>query len=194
MRYLNIKHFDVANGIGIRTSLFVTGCRHNCKGCFNLIAQNFEVGEEFTETVIEEIIDSMRADEIAGLTLLGGEPMDPDNQEGIAQLVKRFREEFGDTKNIWSWTGYVYPRDFDPKNGKNARAYTEYSDYLMDNIDVLVDGPFVEGIKSAKLLYRGSANQQIIDMKASRLSNSKVLLDLGEDPKLLDEIYSKSFK
>lgn len=188
MRYLNINRYDVANGKGLRTTLFVTGCRHACPGCFNLVAQDFEVGEEFTDETIEYLLDTMRPDEIDGLTLLGGEPMDPLNQPDIHRLIMRFREEFGDSKDIWMWTGYVYPRDFDPE-GRRPRAYTEHTDGILDNIDVLVDGPFVQGLKSLRLVFRGSANQEIIDMRASRETGEKVLLDVGEDPNLVKEIY-----
>lgn len=192
MKYLNIKEFDVANGLGVRTSLFVTGCRHACPGCFNLIAQNPDVGEEFTDEVIEYIIDTLRPSFMTGLTLLGGEPMDPNNQPSIRKLIERFREEFGWKKDIWSWTGYVYPRDFNPMDKRN-RAFTEHTDVIMDNLDILIDGPFIQQLASPKLMFRGSANQRIINMKETRQKHgmdegNNVYLDVGEDPLLVGEI------
>lgn len=193
MKYLNIKQFDVANGPGMRTSLFVTGCRHKCPGCFNLIAQNFEIGEEFTDETIDFLIESIRPEYMDGLTLLGGEPMDPLNQPSIHKLIMRVREEFGDSKTIWSWTGYVYPRDFERDSNK-ARAYTEYTDDILNNLDVLVDGPFIQSLKSAKLQFRGSANQEIIDMRKSRETGTKVVIQMDDDPNLVKEIYENSKK
>lgn len=184
---------DVANGPGLRTSLFVTGCNHACPGCFNLLAQDRTIGHDFTDETIDYIIDSIRPPHVQGLTLLGGEPMDPLNQPHIRKLIEEFRKEFGETKNIWSWTGYVYPQDFDVKRKKAARAYTEHSDFLLDNIDVLIDGAFMQSLKSAKLKFRGSANQEVIDMRESRRLNEKVVIDMG-DTDVIKEVYEASRK
>ena len=194
MKYLNINMFDVGNGPGVRISLFVTGCIHACPGCFNLIAQNAEVGEEFTEETIDELIEALRPAHVTGLTLLGGEPMDPRNQPSIHKLIMRFREEFGNTKNIWSWTGYVYPKDFDESLGKRARAFTPVTKEILENLDVLVDGPFIQSLKSAKLQFRGSANQQIIDMRKSLITGTKVISESQNDKEVVEQIYADAMR
>lgn len=164
MNYAEIKYNDIANGLGIRTSLFVSGCRHACKGCFNEIAWDFNYGKELSEEVIENILTSIEAYYISGLSLLGGEPLDPKNQERVAYVIKKFREKFGNTKNIWCYTGYIYELDFK----KGARAYTEHIDFILDNIDILVDGPFIQELSDISLEFRGSSNQRIIDLKEER--------------------------
>lgn len=160
MNYAEIKYNDIANGLGIRTSLFVSGCRHACKGCFNEVAWDFEYGKVFNDDVIEEILVSIEPYYISGLTLLGGEPLDPNNQEEVAKLIRKFREKFKDSKNIWCYTGYIYEDDFI----RGARAYTKYTDFILKNIDILVDGPFILELKDISLKFRGSSNQRIIEL------------------------------
>lgn len=173
MKYLNINLFDIANGPGMRTSLFVTGCTHACPGCFNKLAQDRTVGKEFTYETIEYILESLRPSYMQGLTLLGGEPLDPENQLSIKRLIMAVKREYGNTKDIWAWTGYVYPNDF--VESKKARANTEHINYILDNIDVLIDGPFIKTKKDVKLKLRGSTNQRVIDLKKSRKENDIIL-------------------
>jgi len=171
MHYGNIKPVDIANGEGIRVTLFVSGCRHHCKNCFNPETWNFDYGNKFDQTVEDQILSYLDHDFIKGLTLLGGEPMEPENQEGLLPFIRRFREKFGTTKNIWSYTGFVYDKDLIA----GGRAYTKYTDELLSNIDVLVDGPFIESLKNLSLNFRGSSNQRIIDLKKTRNINKIVL-------------------
>ncbi len=172
MNYATIKDTDIANGQGVRISLFVSGCTHHCKNCFNQEAWNFDFGKPFTEEVEKEIVEMCEPSYIKGLTLLGGEPMHPNNQQGIFSLVKRFREQFGDKKDIWCYTGYVLDKDF--KEG--ARANTDKTEFLIKNFDVIVDGPFVDELKNISLKFRGSENQRIIDVKKTLKENKIVLL------------------
>lgn len=171
MNYANIKYNDISNGEGVRTSLFVSGCNHGCKGCFNREAWDFEYGNIFDEKVLEDIINSIKSPYISGLSLLGGEPLNPKNQYGVYKIIKEFRKEFADTKNIWCYTGYTYKDDFIRGN----TAYTEYIEYILENIDVLVDGKFIEELKDVSLVFRGSSNQRIIDLKNTRVNNEPVL-------------------
>ena len=158
MNYGGLRFCDVANGTGCRVSLFVSGCTNNCPGCFNKEAQDFNYGQEFTSGTLEAILDGCDHDYIAGLTILGGEPMHPRNQPTVADIVSAFRKRFGDKKTIWVFTGYVLEKDLDP----GRRVYTDYTPVILDNIDVLVDGPFVEALKDPSLKFRGSSNQRHI--------------------------------
>lgn len=158
MKYANIKYHDIANGLGVRTSLFVSGCTHRCKGCFNEIAWDFGYGEEFTEEVMEEILESCGAVYVSGLTLLGGEPMEPCNQRGLLPLVKRFKERFP-KKNIWCYSGYTYESDILDDRG---RAHCEVTDEFLSYIDILVDGEFDQDQYDISLKFRGSKNQRIL--------------------------------
>lgn len=162
MTYAEIKHFDIANGEGVRTTLFVSGCRRGCKNCFNEVAWNFAAGRPFTREVEDEIIDSLRPDYVDGLTLLGGEPMEPENQAGLVEFVERVRAEFprGFGKTIWCFTGDVW--DVELVNG--GCHHTSYTDRLLSCVDVLVDGPFVQDMHDITLRFRGSSNQRLIDM------------------------------
>lgn len=189
MKYLDIRLFDVANGPGVRTTLFVTGCIHACPGCFNLIAQDATVGHDFTEETIEYILETLEPSHMTGLTLLGGEPMDPRNQKDVHDLIMAVKEKFGDKRSVWMWTGYIYPGDFNPDN-RGARAVTDYSKGILENLEVLVDGPFVQDLKSAKLQFRGSANQHIIDMPKSLETGRKVVIQADKDEDLVMEIYT----
>jgi len=173
MHYGNIKDKDIANGEGVRVTLFVSGCTHHCKNCFNPETWDFCYGNEFTREVEDKIIEMLKPSYIKGLTLLGGEPMEPQNQQALLPFIKRVREVYGNSKNIWSYTGYIYDRDLVP----NGRAYSSATDELLSKIDVLVDGPFVEPLKNISLKFRGSSNQRVIDLKATK-KQGKVILYL----------------
>lgn len=163
MYYSAIKYTDIANGLGVRTVLFVSGCRNRCKGCFQPETWNFCNGQVFDKDAEDAIIESLRPAYIKGLTLLGGDPLEPENQEGLIAFVRRVKQECPD-KDIWAYTGYLLDSDLIP----SGRLYTEYTEELLSYIDVLVDGPFVEEQKSLSLKFKGSANQRVIDMKAYR--------------------------
>ena len=160
MNYAGIKYCDIANGLGCRTVLFVSGCRNYCKECFQPQTWDFFYGEPFDEKIRQEILDSLKPAYIAGLTLLGGEPFEPENQKELLPFVKQVKELYPD-KNIWAYTGYVYDADLLP----GGRKYTEDTDELLGLLDVLVDGPFVRELHDITLKFRGSANQRVIDMK-----------------------------
>ena len=162
MNYADIKRVDVANGEGVRVSLFVSGCNHHCKGCFNECAWDFNYGNKFTDENIDEVINYLDHDHIEGLTLLGGEPLEYVNQEGILPLVKRVKEKFPN-KNIWCYTGFDFEKDVVGKMSKDNETTKE----LLNYIDVMVDGKFEEDKKNLKLKFRGSSNQRIIDVKES---------------------------
>ncbi len=169
MNYANIKTYSIENGTGVRVSLFVSGCTHHCKDCFNAEAWDFEYGKPFTKETEDEVIEDLRPDYMAGITLLGGEPMEPVNQRGLISLIRRIREELPQ-KTIWIYSGYVY-EDF--KDG--GRAHCEVTDEILSLCDILVDGPFVEEKKNISLRFRGSENQRIIDLKKTR-AEGKVIL------------------
>ena len=162
MNYADIKKIDVANGEGVRVSVFVSGCNHHCKGCFNQCAWDFNYGKKFTEKEEQQIIDYMNHDYISGLSLLGGEPLEPKNQEGLLPLVKKVKEKFPD-KNIWCYTGFDFEKDVVGKMAKNNETTRE----LLKYIDLIVDGKFEEDKKDLKLQFRGSSNQKIVDVKQS---------------------------
>ena len=159
MNYANIKKYDIADGPGVRVSLFVSGCRHHCKGCFNSEAWDFEYGRPYTAETEAEILEALKPGYIAGLTLLGGEPFEPENQVELVTLLRKVRETYPE-KSIWSYTGFVYDKDLVP----GGRAYTDVTDEMLSYLDVLVDGPFVEELKDITLQFRGSSNQRIIKM------------------------------
>ena len=174
MNYASIRTCDIANGDGVRVSLFVSGCTHRCKGCFNEEAQNFAYGKPFTRAVEDEILAALAPAHIAGLTLLGGEPMEPENQRALAPFLRRFRAKFGDAKTLWIYTGCVYDLDLLPTSGAalgpevnspHKRWRTEVTDEILSLTDVLVDGPFVESLKDISLEFRGSSNQRIIHLR-----------------------------
>lgn len=170
MNYANIKFVDIADGAGVRTSLFVSGCRLHCKGCFNPETWSFDAGEPFDDAVAERIWKSLEPAWIDGLTVLGGEPFEPENQRVLRPFLEETRRRFP-SKNIWCFTGYVYDRDLAPAGG--ARR-TEDTDAMLDCIDVLVDGPFMEERHDVSLRFRGSSNQRLIDMAASRAALREV--------------------
>ena len=167
MNYATIKNCDIANGPGVRVSLFVSGCTQRCPGCFNEIAWDFEYGAPFTQETIDSIIEMLKPAHIKGLTLLGGEPFEPQNQPAIVDLLRQIKAVYPD-KSIWAFSGYLFDRDI--LSGRLGDT-SEYLSYL----DVLVDGPFVEAKKNLSLRFRGSENQRLIDVPAS-LSAGEVVL------------------
>lgn len=162
MNYGEIKNFDIANGEGVRVSLFVSGCTHHCKGCFNPETWHFDYGKKFTEQTEDSIIEMLSFPYIDGLSLLGGEPFEPSNQREIVKLLRRVRNELPE-KNVWCYTGYL----FDKELLRESRARCEVTDEMLSMIDVIVDGEFIEEKKDISLVFRGSSNQRIIDVKAS---------------------------
>ena len=163
MNYGAIKKHDVANGLGVRVSLFVSGCTHHCPECFNEEAWDFAYGQPFTKAAEEEIIAALKPEYIRGFSLLGGEPFEPANQEVLVTLIRRIRSELPG-KTIWMYTGFIYDKDLIP----GGRRYTAATDEILDNIDILVDGPYVEELRNITLKFRGSENQRILDMKKTR--------------------------
>ena len=166
MNYANIKLCDIANGPGVRTSLFVSGCTHRCKGCFNEIAWPFDYGEAFTEEVEDRLIESVRPEWIDGITLLGGEPLEPLNQGALVDFLLRFRHELPG-KTVWCFTGWTLEQLLSRQD--------PVTEQLLSLVDVLVDGPFVEEQKDITLRFRGSANQRILDMKSTLTEGKPVL-------------------
>ena len=161
MNITNIKYFSTVNGTGVRTAVFVAGCNLHCDGCFNNGAWSFEAGKGLSLELIDKILDSIEPEYISGLSILGGEPLDPKNQSGVTKLIEKFRARFGNTKTIWLWTGYEY---------ENV-PLTEHIFYILDHVDVIVDGPFIAKKKDLNLPYRGSSNQRVIDATKSTFGN-----------------------
>lgn len=175
MNYASIKPVDVANGTGVRVSLFVSGCTHRCKGCFNSEAWDFDYGDLYTEETQKYILSCLDKTYIRGLSLLGGEPFDPHNQGTLIKLLKEVKEKFP-KKDIWCYTGYDFDKDL---NGEFAEQNKSTSE-LLSMIDILVDGEFVLALKNPSLKFRGSSNQRIIDVQASLKSGETVLCDLDK--------------
>ena len=170
MNYATIKHFDIANGEGVRTSLFVSGCRRGCKNCFNAEAWDFKAGKPFTPEVENEIMESLEAGYMDGLSILGGEPMEPENQAGLVDFIERVRARFprGCGKTIWCYTGDTLDELL-----PGGRHRTDATDRLLACIDILVDGPFVQDLYDITLRFRGSSNQRIIDVPATFAAAAK---------------------
>ena len=183
MNYATIKNCDIANGPGVRVSLFVSGCTHRCPGCFNEVAWDFDYGQLFTEETVESIIEMLRPSYIKGLTLLGGEPFEPQNQPDVVKLLRRIKEELPE-KSIWAFSGYLFEKDM--LSGRIGDL-SEYLSYL----DVLVDGPFIQAKKNLSLRFRGSENQRIIDVKASLASGHTILWDDNQKGMRENGIYSR---
>ncbi len=160
MNYAEIKYCDIANGTGCRTVLFVSGCRNACKGCFQPQTWDFGYGEPFDEKVQKEVLDSLAPDYITGITLLGGEPFEPENQKELVPFMRKVVAQYPN-KNVWAFTGYIYDKDL----VAGGRRHTEDTDELLSMIDVLVDGPFVEELKDITLKFRGSSNQRVLDLR-----------------------------
>lgn len=170
MNYATIKNCDIANGPGVRVSLFVSGCTHRCKGCFNEVAWDFNYGEPFTQDTIDSILDMLKPAHIRGLTLLGGEPFEPQNQGAILELLRQVKAKYPQ-KSIWAFSGYLFDKDILSGRLGEWAVTREYLSYL----DVLVDGPFLEAKKNLSLRFRGSENQRLIDVPASLAANDVVL-------------------
>lgn len=164
MHYAKIKRFDIANGVGIRTSVFVSGCSNKCKGCFNQELWDKNYGQEFTDETIKEILDSIDKPYIDGLSILGGDPLEYYNLEMVNKLIVEFRKRFGFNKSIWMWTGYLLEDIIN-----DDRRWE-----VVRKLDYLVDGPFIQRKKNLKLKYRGSENQRIIDMQNSQTFNTLI--------------------
>ena len=161
MYYGEIKRTDIANGEGVRVSLFVSGCRIHCPGCFNTKTWDFQFGKVFTKDTEEEILSYLEPEYISGLTVLGGEPFEEENQRVLAPFLHRVRENYP-KKTIWCYTGYVYDVDILPEDGKR---HFDCTPDMLSCIDVLVDGPFVQELKDLTLTFRGSSNQRILHLK-----------------------------
>ena len=174
MNYATIKYNDIANGLGVRTSLFVSGCTHRCKGCFNSEAWDFKYGKPFTEEVENAIIVSLEGDFNDGLSLLGGEPFEPKNQKALRPFLEKVKALYP-TKTIWCYTGYVLETDLLNEKG---RAHTDDTIKMLSLIDVLVDGPFIEEQKNISLRFKGSENQRIIDVPSSLKNNKTILFEI----------------
>ena len=170
MNYATIKSRDIANGPGVRVSLFVSGCTHRCPGCFNEEAWDFNFGQPFTQEVIDRILEDLSPSFVKGLTLLGGEPFDPRNQPSIVELLRQVKAKYPE-KSVWAFSGYLFDRDILPGKLGDPAITREYLSYL----DVLVDGPFVQAKKNLTLRFRGSENQRLIDVPASLESGTVVL-------------------
>ena len=171
MNYGLIKKTDIADGVGVRVSLFVSGCTHHCKGCFNPETWNFEYGKPFTRETEDEIIEALKPGFVKGLTLLGGEPLEPQNQTVLLPFLEKVKEIYPD-KNIWCYTGYTLEKDL--LFGAKSRARCEATDALLKFIDVLVDGEFQIEKKDIRLKFRGSSNQRILDLPKSLAAKKAV--------------------
>jgi anaerobic ribonucleoside-triphosphate reductase activating protein len=170
MYYGDLKKTDIANGIGVRVTLFVSGCTHHCKGCFQPETWDFCYGNPYTEETEQELINALRNENIQGLTLLGGEPFEPENQRELVKLLRRVRAELPE-KDIWSYTGFVYEKDL----LAGQRKHCEVTDEMLSLLDVLVDGPFVEELKNIRLIFRGSSNQRVLNMKETLKQGKPVI-------------------
>lgn len=161
MNYSVIKEFDIANGPGCRTTLFVSGCRNHCEGCFQPETWSFSYGQPFDDQTQQYILDSLEPDYVSGLTLLGGDPFEEENQEALLPLLEQIAQRYGGKKSIWAYTGYIFDRDLVP----GGRKHTAVTDRMLACLDVLVDGPFILAKKNIMLAFRGSSNQRILDMR-----------------------------
>ncbi len=170
MNYSAIKNCDIANGEGVRISLFVSGCTHRCKNCFNKETWDFSSGEPFTEETEDKIIKMLAPAYIKGLSLLGGEPMEKVNQKGLLPFLRKVKKSYPD-KNIWCYTGYTYDRDLIP----GGKVHTEDTEEILSYIDILVDGEFIEELYNIRLKFRGSENQRVIDLNKTRESGEITL-------------------
>ena len=176
MNYGEIKKHDIANGRGIRVSLFVSGCRHHCKGCFNPETWDFCYGKEYTPQTESEVLEALKPDYIEGLSLLGGEPFEPENQPVLLDLVKKVRKLFPE-KTVWCYSGYTFE---ELSGAVPSPAFTKNTKELLSLIDILVDGEFVLEKKNISLKFRGSENQRILDVKKSLESNLPINADKSQ--------------
>ena len=164
MNYGTIKSYDIANGTGVRVSLFVSGCRHHCKGCFNAPTWDFDYGEPFTRETQDKILKLLEPSYIEGFSLLGGEPFEPENQPALAQLLETIKAVYPQ-KSVWCYSGYLFDQDMVP----GGRVYTPFTDRMLSCIDVLVDGEFILEQKDISLQFRGSKNQRILHLENGKL-------------------------
>ena len=176
MNYADIKTIDIQDGTGVRVSIYVSGCHFHCKGCHNKEAWDFNYGKKFDESTIDYIIEQMKPGYISGLSILGGEPLELANQQGLLPLVKKVKEVYPD-KNIWCYTGYDFDKDV---YGKMYKEYS-YSKELLNHIDIMVDGEFIEEKKMADLKFRGSTNQRKIDVQESLKQGKTIQLKFGDE-------------
>ncbi|MDE7358844.1 MAG: anaerobic ribonucleoside-triphosphate reductase activating protein [Lachnospiraceae bacterium] len=174
MHYSVIKKHDIADGPGVRVTLFVSGCTHHCEGCFNPETWDFQYGTPFTDAVMDEILEALSPDYIAGLTLLGGEPLEPGNRQALLPLLRAVKEAYPQ-KNIWCYTGYLFEADLLEK----FRAQWEGMEAFLSYLDVIVDGEFIMDRKNISLRFRGSENQRIIDVQESLRQGKTVLWEDG---------------
>lgn len=170
MNYAKIKPCDIANGVGVRVSLFVSGCRRHCKGCFNSETWDFNYGQPFTEQTVQQILDYLKRDYIKGFSLLGGEPFEPENQHTLAMLLEKIKQHYPD-KTIWCYTGFNLESDL--LTGKVGNW--DDVNRMLNCIDILTDGDFRQSLSSPNLRFRGSANQRIIDLQPTLHSDNIVL-------------------
>ena len=170
MNYAIIKNCDIANGPGVRISLFVSGCTHHCKGCFNEVAWDFDYGQPFTQETVDTILQMLKPAYVKGLTLLGGEPFEPQNQPALVDLLQQVKAAYPE-KTVWAFSGYLFDRDILPGKLGDPAVTREF----LRHVDVLVDGRFVEEKKDLTLRFRGSSNQRIIDVPASIAKGEVVL-------------------
>lgn len=180
MHYGSIKKCDIANGEGVRTTLFVSGCRNRCKGCFQPETWDFDYGNEFTDATAEEIFSSLDNPSVRGITILGGEPMEPENQEGLLPLLLEFKRRFPE-KTVWLYTGNTYE-----ELHSQHRNNTPLTEQILSLVDILVDGRFIEEEKQLGLRFRGSRNQRIIDMNKTRSMGEIIIWEGCRE----DRIYS----
>ena len=173
MNYAEIKYNDIANGEGVRVSLFVSGCRHRCKNCFNEIAWDFKYGKEFTDDVADKIVKSCEPDYVAGISLLGGEPFEPENQPVLLGFLKKFRSIYPD-KNVWCYSGFTYE---ELTGTKPSRCYTDITEDMLGLIDILVDGKFEQELHNLMLKFRGSSNQRLIDLNKTRKEGKLIIIE-----------------
>ena len=164
MNYGTIKSYDIANGTGVRVSLFVSGCRHHCKGCFNAPTWDFDYGDPFTRETQDKILKLLEPSYIEGFSLLGGEPFEPENQPALAQLLETIKAVYPQ-KNVWCYSGYLFDQDMVP----GGKVYTPFTDRMLSCIDVLVDGEFILEQKDISLQFRGSKNQRILHLENGKL-------------------------
>ena len=172
MYFGEILRADTANGLGMRVTLFVSGCTNHCPGCFQPQTWDFNYGQSYTPAIEDMLIKELSKSYYQGLTLLGGEPFEPCNQREIVKLIRRIRKELPE-KDIWAYTGFVLEKDL----GEGGRKHTEETEGILRNIDILVDGGFEEAKKNVSLKFRGSSNQRIIDMRQT-ISNGKIVLSV----------------
>lgn len=171
----NIKYFSASDGPGVRTAFLCSGCRLHCKGCHNPETHDFKYGQECTDELLDEMIEKSASNHVCGLSVYGGEPLDVDNQEGILHVIERWKEAFPD-RTIWLWTGYTFDQ-----LKKGAPQHTEFTNKILNMIDVLVEGPFIEAKKNVNLHFRGSENQRILSITDSKDGKRKIVKDITKD-------------